>query len=297
MVYLTNLQNQYEEVYGPEIWQQEKDGVTLEESLKESVLAELAQIKTMNLMAEQYGVSLDEAKQEDIKKAAAAYYDSLNAREKDLMDVSEDTIRQLYREYALANGVYDYMIQDVNPEISDDEARTITLQQIFIKTSKKDESGKTIAYTEQEKSYAYAVALEAKQRIEAGEDFEIVAGRYNEAEESTVFIRKGEREAAYEQAAFELGNDEVSDVVETENGFYLLKCVSTLDREETDLNKEKIVEERKREAFSREYDTYMQSLARNMNEKLWAEITLLHDGQVKTSDFFEVFVEYCGKYS
>ena len=40
MVYLTNLQNQYEQVYGTEIWQREQDGVTIEESVKESVLAE-----------------------------------------------------------------------------------------------------------------------------------------------------------------------------------------------------------------------------------------------------------------
>lgn len=294
MVYLTNMQNQYEEVYGPEIWEQEKDGITLEESLKESVLAELAQIKTMNLMADKYDVSLSELEQDAVKEAAKAYYGSLNAAEKNSMDVSIDTIRQLYREYALAGRVYEYMIQDVNPEISDDEARTITLQQIFIGTSKKDSTGKSIPYTEQEKSYAYATALEARNRIELGEDFELVAGLYNEADESTVFVRKGDMDPIYEKTAFELGNDEVSSIFETEDGYYVLKCISTLNREETDLNKKKIIEERRREIFSHEYDSYVQSLTRNMNETLWQEINLLHDDAVTTSDFFDIFMEYCG---
>lgn len=294
MVYLTNLQNQYEQVYGTGIWQQEQDGVTIEESVKESVLAELAQIKTMNLMADNYGLSLDEAETKAVEEAGKAYFDSLSETEKEQLDVTLDTIRQLYREYAMADKVYDYMIQDVNPEISDDEARTVTLQQILVRTGTKDRAGNIEPYTEQEKSYAYARAVEALRRIEAGEDFDVVASRYNEAPESTVFIGKGDVEEAYEEAVFELGNEEVSGVIETEEGYYILKCISTLNREETDMNKIRIVDERRKEAFSKEYDSYVQTLTRHMNEGLWEEISLLHDSEITTSSFFEVFAEYYG---
>lgn len=291
MVYLTNLQNRYEKVYGTEIWGKEQDGVTIEQSVKESVLAELAQIKTMNLMAEKYGLVLEEAEQEAVNKAAKVYFDSLTAAEKDALDVSLDTIRQLYREYALADKVYDYMIKDVNPEISDDEARTVVVQQILIRFGRQESVEKT-EISEQQKSYAYARAKDAMKRIESGEDFDVVAARYNEAEESTVSIRKGEMDAACEKEAFELGSGETSGIIETDAGYYIFKCVSTLNREETDSNKAKIVEERKREAFSREYDSYVQTLTRHMNEELWGEITLLHDSGITTSDFFEVFAEY-----
>lgn len=292
MVYLTNLQNQYEQVYGTEIWQQKQDGVTIEESVKESVLAELAQIKTMNLMAEKYGISLSDAEQETVDGAAEVYFDSLTKAEKEALDVTLDTIRQLYREYAIADKVYDYMIQDVNPEISDDEARTVVLQQIFVRTGERDRAGNVEPYLEERKSYAYTQVVEALRRIEAGEDFDVVASKYNEASESTVSVRKGEMDAAYEKAAFELGNDEISGIIEADEGYYILKCVSALNREETDLNKINIVEERKKEVFSREYDTYVQTLTRHMNEELWQEITLFHDSNITTSSFFEVYAEY-----
>ncbi len=290
MVYLTNLQNQYEQVYGTEIWQQERDGVTIEQSVKESVLAEIAQIKTMNLMAENYGLSLNEAEQSAVEEAAKTYYESLTETEKEQLDVTVDTIRQLYREYALADKVYDYMIKDVNPEISDDEARTVVVQQILIRTGTQEQP-----YSDEQKSYAYAQAVEALRRVEAGEDFDVVAARYSEAAESTVSIRKGDRDAAYEETAFELGNEEVSDVIETPEGYYILKCVSTLNREETDSNKVKIVEERRKEVFGREYDSYVKTLTRHMNEELWQEITLLHNSEITTSDFFEVFARYYKK--
>lgn len=41
-------------------------------------------------------------------------------------------MENLYREYAMADKVYQLIIQDINPEISDDEARKITVQQIFL---------------------------------------------------------------------------------------------------------------------------------------------------------------------
>lgn len=277
-------------MYGTEIWQQERDGVTIEQSVKESVLAEIAQIKTMNLMAENYGLSLNEAEQSAVEEAAKTYYESLTETEKKQLDVTVDTIRQLYREYALADKVYDYMIKDVNPEISDDEARTVVVQQILIRTGTQEQP-----YSDEQKSYAYAQAVEALRRVEAGEDFDVVAARYSEAAESTVSIRKGDRDAAYEDTAFELGNEEVSDVIETPEGYYILKCVSTLNREETDSNKVKIVEERRKEVFGREYDSYVQTLTRHMNEEIWQEITLLHNSEITTSDFFEVFARYYKK--
>ena len=55
MVYLTNMQNQYEAVYGDQIWSRSINGETLEDKVKNVVLARLAQIKTMNLLAEQAG--------------------------------------------------------------------------------------------------------------------------------------------------------------------------------------------------------------------------------------------------
>ena len=43
MVYLTNLQNQYEAVYGSEIWAAKENGKSLEQEAKQQVLTELAQ--------------------------------------------------------------------------------------------------------------------------------------------------------------------------------------------------------------------------------------------------------------
>lgn len=292
MVYLTNTQNQYESVYGSEIWEANVDGITLEQNIKDTALARIAQIKTMNLLAKEHGVELSEQEKETVAAAAKSYYDSLNEKEKELMGVDEEIINSLYAEYALANKVYNFIIRDINPEISDDEARTITVQHVLIKTYALDGTGEKIEYTAAAKAEAYALAEEVLELAKEGTDFEELIERYSEDNKGTYSFGKGDMEAAFEEAAFNLETGEISDIVETKYGYHVIKCINTFNRAETDANKIKIVEERKKEVFGEEYDTFVKSLTRNLNEELWEGVTFIHDEEVTTADFFDVYSSY-----
>lgn len=295
MVYLTNTQNQYENVYGEQIWNVELDGVTLEDNIKDIVLAKLAQIKTMYLMARERDVELDEADLQRVEKAAETYYQSLSEQELQVMGVDRETIRQLYTEYAMAEKVYNQIIEGINPEISDDEARTITIEHILIRTYTTDGTGKRIEYSDSMKRDCYEQIQKLRQQAVDGEaDFAELAARYSDDENLSYSFRKGEIDATLEEEAFRLGNGEISDVIELEGGYHLIRCISTFDREETDANKLKIVEERRNEVFGREYDAFVDTLVRSLNEQLWQELTLVHDPQVHTDDFFAVY-EQCSQ--
>lgn len=293
MVYLTNAQDQYESVYGKEIWNTDLNGITLEENVKETVLAQLAQIKTMNLLARQHNVTLSDAEMELVRAAAAQYFDSLNNAEIEAMQVTEETIETLYAEFALANKVYEYIIKDINPEISDDEARTITVQHILIKTYALDGTGKKIDFSD-------AAKREARQRAEdilalaheEDSDFEDLVITYSEGEKGTWSFGKGELEKGFEDVAFNLETGEISGIIETEYGFHILKCISTFNREETDANKVKIVEKRREEVFGQEYDVFVESLTRTLNEELWNSVSLIKNDEVKTCDFFDIYNQY-----
>lgn len=292
MVYLTNTQNQYESVYGSEIWEASVDGVTLEQNIKDTTLARIAQIKTMNLLAQAHGVTLSEQEKETVAAAAKTYYDSLNDKERKLLGVDENTINGLYAEYALANKVYNFIIRDITPEISDDEARTITVQHVLIKTYAMDGTGKKIEYTSAARADAYALANEVLTLANEGTDFEELIELYSEDNKGTYSFGKGDMEKTFEEAAFNLETGEISDIVETKYGYHIIKCISTFNRAETDINKVKIVEERKKEVFGEEYDTFVKSLTRNLNEELWESVTFLHDEEVKTADFFDIYGTY-----
>lgn len=291
MVYLTNTKNQYEQALGSQIWQTSYEGETLGENLKETVLARMARIKAMNLLAEKYGISLSDEEFRNAAKAAKQYYEALNDRERQLLAVDEKLLCTMYEEYALAGKVYEYLIADINPEISDDEARTITVQHILIKTYSMNEEGERVPYHDQAREAAYKKACDALRRARDGEDFMSLVTEYSEDSNSSYSFGKGTMDTAFEEAAFNLGTDEISDIVETEHGYHIIKCISTFDRDETDRNKVKIVEQRRKEVFNEEYSGFVEGLARSLNEELWDTVGLIDDAEVTTSSFLDVYQE------
>lgn len=289
MLYLTTVQNQYEAVYGKDIWQQSQDGESLEKKVKDMVLAKVAQVKVMNLMAESYGLTLSEEELTEVKKTAMAFFASLNDAEQELIGISEEDVNNIYCEYALANKVYEYVISDVNPEISDDEARTVTVQQILIKSFATDANGKVVEYSERMRKEAFEKAqLVREMVIEDNASFESLAAKYNEDDEVTYTFSRGVMPAAFEEVAFSLDTGEVSEVVETEYGYHIIKCVSEFNLEETLKNKESILKQRKEQAFDEEYDAFLTGLTKLLNEKLYDSITMIKDDRVKTQSFFDV---------
>lgn len=295
MVYITNLQNQYEHTFGAEIWNASYDGETLEENIKETVLAKLARIKALNLLASEHEIVLDAGEQQKASEAAATYYATLNDSERKILSVDEKILGRMYEEYALSEKVYEYLIADINPEISDDEARTITVQHILIKTYSLNESGERVEYTEQAKKEAYNRASEALKRARKGDEFTSLIAEYSEDSNTSYSFIKGSLDPAFEGAAFNLGTDEISGIVETAHGYHIIKCISTFDRDETDRNKIEIVEQRRREVFNEEYSGFVEGLTRNLNQELWEQIGFIEDEEVTTDSFFEVYDAYFHK--
>lgn len=293
MVYLVNTRTGYESTFGSEIWSAVTDSGTVEDRLKESVLAKIAQIKAMNLLAGETGIKLEEADEELADAAAAEYYSTLTEADIEAMNnVTEADIARIYREHAVADRLYDYIIRDINPEISDDEARTITVEQIFFKTYSLDASGNKVPFSDDQKRAVLSRARDVVLKLNQGGSFDELMAEYNEADEDTISFRKGEKDSEYEAVAFNLGNEEVSSITEVEGGYVIIKCISTFNREETEANKVKIVEMRKREVFGEQYDAFVATLTKELNHKLWDSVSLTGDSNVTTSNLMEIYGKY-----
>ena len=287
-VYLTTAQKQYENVLGVDMWERDFGGITLESYLKENILGQIAQIKSMTLLAEEHKIKLSDEEEKKVKEAAKRYFASLNESEKEYLGITEETIANLYREYALANKVYEEITKDVDTEVSDDEARKITVQQIFFPFQEGD--------ADSQKSEQYKRAVEVLKEVRQEDvDFLEIAEKNNQDETTECTFGKGEKEGAVETTAFNLETGQISDVIETSNGYVIMKCISNFDREETDANKAVIVEKRKTEAFDAVYDEFVSRQASQFNDELWEEITFSKDVNITNMTFFEVYDEVFGE--
>lgn len=292
MVYLTTTQSRYEKVYGERIWETNLNGVTLEESMKNMVLAQLSQIKALNLLAKQEQVELDSKEKDKVKTAATEFYETLSKEEKNALNVDKELIERLYTEYALANKIYYQIVKDVNPEVSDDEARTITVDHILIKTYSVDENNQTVEYDAVQKKEAYQKAQEVLEKARSGISFDSLIATYNEDVQSQYSFRKGEMNLGFETMAFNLEKGEISDIVETEYGYHIIKCITTFNQEETDANKVLIVKQKRDEIFEQRYSKFAEELTTAVNEELWNQISLIEEEETDVSEFFEIYKKY-----
>lgn len=291
-VYMRTTQDQYESVFGEEIWNKQIGDTTLQNQLKDTILSRLAQIKVMNLLAAQRGLELSEQEKADTENMAKEFMESLSKNEIKELGINNDSVASMYGEYYLANKVYEDVTKEVNPEISDDEARIIKVKHILIKNYENDWNGnrRELSVSANEAARRKADTIYAK--IQAGEDFDSLAEKYNEDDETSYAFGKGTMPEAFETAAFNLDKDEISKVVETEYGYHIIKCISTFDKDETDANKVKIVQQRKNDAFNQVYGDFVATVYSNFNDKLWESLNYDNSAQISTTNFFDIYNQY-----
>ena len=159
LVYLCNEKNQYENVYGIEMWDHNVGDMTLEEYLKNKVGSQLSEVKSMVFLANEREIALTDSEKQKAAEAAKEYFTSLSEEEVSALKVSQEEIQTMYEDYCLADKAYEQITGDEAVEISDDEARIIQIQQIFVPEENQ--------------------AKELKNKLDNGEDFESLAANYS----------------------------------------------------------------------------------------------------------------------
>lgn len=297
LLYLVNIANGYENVYGEELLNlQDSDADSMLDKCKELAMAQLSRIKAMKLLASKQKITLTEEEKQAAEDAANKYFATLSEEERKELDIKKsDVIVDIYEEKLLADKLYAFFIKDVNPEISDDEARIITVQHVLLKTYTTDAYGNKHMLADKELARVYKMAEEVHRLAVEGESFDALISKYSEDIKGTYAFGKGEMDPAFEEAAFSLATNEIAPVVTTSHGYHIIKCISTLDREATDLNKQKLLMARKQEVFGDTYNEFVSKLDTQVNEKLFDSTVLPDNAIVDTAELFTIYEENLGE--
>lgn len=273
-VFLTNYQNIYGTVYGVNLWEHDFEENSLEQYVKDLTISQLAQIISMDFLAQEQEISLTEEELLSVAEAAKAYYASLSKAEIDYMGVDEACIAKLYRQYGLANKLYASLTVGINAEVSDDEARVMEARQIYV-TSQED-------------------AQAVEKGLEDGADFLTMAGTYNEAKTIDITFGRGELPPEVEKAAFALKTEEISGKIAVGDGeYYFIECLNNYNPELTEANKKVILERRRKESFDDVYEAFVTTLSSELNEELWNSVHVEASEEIQTDSFFETYAKYC----
>lgn len=270
MLHLTDLVNEYEELFGQDVWSETMNGLTFDQYVIDQIRSKLTRIKCMNQEAARRGIVLSNQEELNITKAAAEYVASVEKESVKKYGITEKDVQEAFRAMLLSEKLFDDMTYEVDTEISEDEARVITIQ--YIRTDSMEQAGAV------------------KNRLSSGESFAALI-KENNPYEYTYELRRGEMEEAFEEAAFNLVTGETSDIVQTGSGYYIIMCVNEYDKVKTAANKEQMIKDSKLAMFNQKFEPYEADLYAEYNEKLWEKISL--DDRIKAGvSFSEIYAKY-----
>ncbi|MCI9582231.1 peptidyl-prolyl cis-trans isomerase [Clostridiaceae bacterium] len=274
MVIATTEQNRYEAVCTDRIWQVslEERGETFDRYLTEQIRCFMDELKVMNLLAEKREIALTAEERAAMAEASQEYFGRLTDADISYMGVTRESVKSLFEDFRLAEKLVDDVTAGLDLEVSDSEAKMISIQQV--QCASFQEAQAFAARVAEENADFEACALEA--------DLSLTARR----------LGHGEETKAFEEAAFALASGQTSGPIESDSSFYVLKCLSDYDEEATDARKKMIFEERKRRAFQAIYDSFRETITLSYPEHVWEELSLGEGNYGAGADFFEIYREY-----
>lgn len=270
MVYVLLLKQEYEPSLGSEVWDfTTSENEKFAEMAKEDIIDQITELKIITNEAKNLGIELDEDEKEIALTAANTHYDAMSQKAKKDYGITLGTLIQVYEDNLLATKVFESVTVDIDTEVPDEEAKQIKVWQIKVNTTKVTKDGTVTPYTTKEKDSALKKARKLLKSAKKTEDFYQLAKESSESEEIEVVFGKGDREKVIEDISFGLKEGEISDVAVTEDGFYILYCVSEFDEDATADKKEDIIVKRQMEMFQTIYEGWLDEYPVVVHEKVW----------------------------
>lgn len=279
MVYLKSVQQSYESEYGKDIWNADifGEGNDFGKMIKDEVIKQITELKIIKAKAQEMGITLDEEEIADAEAYAKEHYEGLTAKDIKQYHFTRELLQTVYEDNLLANKVFESKTINVNTNVSDKDAKQITIQDILIYGVDFDEAGNAIDLSDEEKKSAAGKAKSLLKEAKKTTDFHALAEANSQADTIEYTFGNGQAPKEYgkkfEKAAFSLKTGEVSDLIKTDYGWHILYCVSDFNEDATTQVKEKIIEQRRTKMFADLYTKWSADYDVVVNTAAWDAVS------------------------
>ncbi len=292
MLFLMTEKTIYSQSYGDEVWDKQVGDTDAENYVKEVVKNQLIQLNVMNEMAKDKGITLTDSEKQQVNTCAKEYYESLTKDDIGLMGIKQSDVQEMYTQYAIAKKLVGELTADVNTEVSDTAARVMEVQYIFRSKTKTDAEGNTTERTKKELKECKSTLKEVINAVKnEGKNFLTLAHKYSESSQVEMELNQSGMEEEFVSAAFALEDGQISEIVETDTGYYLVYCQEDYLEAKTEKNKENMQEDILKDAFMDEYNPFYEKQDILFNDEQWDKIKLADMDNLSVSSFYTVCEE------
>lgn len=275
MVYVMLYKSNYDDLLSDDIWSYKVEkNRSFEQVSKECIINQIVTSKIIEYGAETLGVTVEPDEKIEIEDKAIECYEDIFEDLDGKYGITKSVVKDVLYDNFLAEKVYEVATNDVKVSVKKSESKVPTVKQIYISynsvlTRDKD------ATKEDKKKVAYDKICSIKEKIdEDGDNFTSIAGEYSETDELDVEVTCETKDKSYRKAALSLKEDELSEVIECSDGYYVLYCVNENDEDLMKENEEKIIKLRQDDIFSAKYDKWLKDYDVYIVSELWNKMEI-----------------------
>lgn len=274
--------------FGDDMWSRDLygSGANLETDVKNSVLESLEEMKLLEAHMADYDYSVSDEETEAIDKAVSEFLSANSAEALKRMGADEEYVKEYLTLATISADLKDIIMESADVEVSDEEALQKDISYVeYDITSYTDADGNTVEYTDDEKAGFLA---NANIVASAGaENFDTVLTQLGIEAKTYTYGADDDFSTVPEEvinAANELAVGEISDVIETEDAYYVVRKDSDNNADATAEKKEELLKEKK-EAY---YDEVVEGFAGEeewtVNESEWKKVNFkyMYTNEVET---------------
>ena len=284
--YARYQQTQVEDMFGSymggaDMWKQDIEGQNYEDLTKETILDSLILMHILEMKQEEYNVSLSNEEKETIAEVAQAFLDANGEEEKEVISATKETVERMLTLTTIESKMRVAMTADIDTDVSDAEAAQKKAEYVEFLFTSTDEEGVTKVVEEEGKEGLKEEAAQFAKDAKKAKSFEGLAREQGYTVQEVTFDSESVTIDATMLAELdELKEDEITGVIETEDGYYVAKLISLLDREATDERKASIVLDRENEAYQALAEQWRGEASIERNDDAWKAISFVRQGVV-----------------
>lgn len=264
-----------ESYYGSDIWSTEiEKGKTYEDTLRDMVLQTMIGSEAIYQQAKKEDVL---PKDDQIQQQIDSFNESIKNNGEYQEELKKMGINEEFLKFQFTRDLANNNLQErfeKKAKISENEMKkyykdnkksfytdTVTASHILLKT--QDDKGKELSV--EKKKEAKKKVQEALAKVKSGEDFAKIAKKYSEDPSASSggqlgTFGRGQMVTEFEDAAFSMKPGQISDIVETQYGYHIIKVTGRVDKQETYND---VKGEIKKTLASEKYTKYVEKLKKD----------------------------------
>lgn len=259
--------------FGTDYWKQEMgDGKTMEQTTKEGVAEGVQTLYLLEDHMADYDVSVSEEETAAMEEAARQFMSDNSEQAIKQMGATEEYVKEMLRLYTIQYKMRTAIYDEADVTVTDEEAAQRTFS--YFRTSAKgttDEEGNEQEFSDEEKA---EVEAKMKTAAEAAKtDFE---GAAKEQELTVSTYSYGADEESMDEAVIKaadaLKEGEISELIITDDYYYVIRLDSEFDEEKTASKKESLEDEKRSDHYTEVCDGYKEASTYELNESNWAKV-------------------------